>query len=79
MERGRVRRRGLIDGDGFSEAGRDAREAIEVATDEQMRPALDALGDDATELCSILEPWGAAVRAGGGYLANGPHDLGGRG
>ena len=75
----RLRSRGLIDGDGFTTAGRDAREAIEVATDEQMRPALDALGDDATELCSILEPWGAAVRAGGGYLANGPHDLGGRG
>ena len=75
----RLRSRGLINGDGFTAAGRDAREAIEVATDEQMRPALDALGDDAEELCSILEPWGAAVRAGGGYLANGPHDLGGRG
>ena len=71
----RLRTRGLIDGDGFTAAGRDAREAIEVATDEQMRPALDALGDDVDELCSILEPWGAAVRAGGGYLANGPHDL----
>jgi hypothetical protein len=44
-----------------------------------MRPAVDALGDDAEELCAILEPWGAAVRAAGGYLANGPHDLGGRG
>jgi hypothetical protein len=75
----RLKSRCLIDGDGFTEAGRDAREAIEVATDAQMRPALDALGDDATELCSILEPWGAAVRAGGGYLANGPHDLAGRG
>ncbi len=75
----RLRSRGLIDRDGFTTAGRDAREAIEVATDAQMRPALDALGDDAMELCSILEPWGAAVRAGGGYLANGPHDLGGRG
>jgi hypothetical protein len=75
----RLRSRGLIDRDGFTTAGRDAREAIEVATDAQMRPALDPLGDDAMELCSILEPWGAAVRAGGGYLANGPHDLGGRG
>jgi len=75
----RLRSRGLVNGDGFTAAGRDAREAIEVATDEQMRPALDALGDDAIELCAILEPWGAAVRTGGGYLANGPHDLGGRG
>ena len=75
----RLRGRGLIDGEGFTATGRDAREAIEVATDEQMRPTVDALGDDAEELCAILEPWGAAVRAAGGYLANGPHDLGGRG
>ena len=75
----RLRARGLIDGDGFTTTGRDAREAIEVTTDEQMRPALDALGDDVEQLCSILEPWGAAIRAGGGYLSNGPHDLGGRG
>jgi hypothetical protein len=70
--------RGLIDGDGFTADGRDARDAIEVVTDEQMRPALEALGDDAEELCSILEPWAAAVRATGGYPAKGPHDLGGR-
>ena len=75
----RLRSRGLIDGEGFSTSGRETREAIEVATDEQMQPALDALGDDVAELCSILEAWGAAVRAAGGYLANGPHDLGGRG
>ena len=75
----RLRSRGLIDGEGFTTSGRETREAIEVATDEQMQPALDALGDDVAELCSILEAWGAAVRAAGGYLANGPHDLGGRG
>jgi hypothetical protein len=75
----RLRARGLVDGDAFTATGRDTREAIEVATDEQMRPALDALGDDVEELCCILEPWGAAIRAGGGYLSNGPHDLGGRG
>jgi hypothetical protein len=75
----RLRSRGLIDGDGFTAAGRDAREAIEATTDAQMRPAIEALGGAAEELCAILEPWGAAVRAAGGYLANGPHDLGGRG
>jgi hypothetical protein len=74
----RLRSRGLIDGAGFTADGRDARDAIEVVTDEQMRPALEALGDDAEELCSILEPWAAAVRATGGYPAKGPHDLGGR-
>jgi hypothetical protein len=73
----RLRRRGLIDGEGFTPAGRGSREAVEVTTDEQMRPALDALGDDLVELTSILEPWGAAIRAAGGYLASGPHDLGG--
>ena len=73
----RLRSRGLIDQVGFTDAGREAREAIEVTTDEQMRPALDALGSDIDELFDIMTPWGAAVRAGGGYLPSGPHDLGG--
>ena len=55
--------------------GRAAREAIEKVTDAQMAPAIDALGGDADELFSIIEPWGVAVRAAGGYLASGPHDL----
>jgi len=73
----RLRSRGLIDEVGFTEAGREAREALEVTTDEQMRPALDALGSDIDELFEIMRPWGAAVRAGRGYLPDGPHDLGG--
>ena len=60
---------------GFSDAGRELRESIEVATDDQMAPALDALGDDVFELFAIMEPWGAAVRSGLGYLSDGPHDL----
>jgi hypothetical protein len=56
-------------------AGREHREAIEVETDRQMKPALDALGDDADELFAILAPWGAAIRAAKGYPASGPHDL----
>ena len=49
-----------------------------MATDDQMRPALDALGDDVGELCSILAPVGRR-RSGppAATLANGPHDLGG--
>ena len=70
-----LRARGLLDGDGFSDAGRALRESIEVATDDQMTPALDALGDDVFELFEIMEPWGAAVRGGLGYLSDGPHDL----
>jgi len=60
----------------LSQPGRHAREQIEVATDDQMRPALDALGDDIDELFGILAPWGDTIRAGKGYLGAGPHDLG---
>ena len=59
----------------LTQAGRHAREQLEVATDEQMRPALDALGADIEELFDILTPWGEAIRAGRGYLGAGPHDL----
>jgi hypothetical protein len=40
-----------------------------------MRGALEAIGDDFTELVALMEPWGAAVRAGLGYVSSGPHDL----
>ena len=60
----------------LSQPGRHAREAIEVATDDQMRPALDALGNDIDDIFDILSPWGEAIRAGKGYLGAGPHDLG---
>jgi hypothetical protein len=46
-----------------------------LITDAQMAAPIAALGDDINELFSILEPWGATVRAGFGYLASGPHDL----
>jgi hypothetical protein len=76
----RLRDLGYLDGSGtdthLSQQGRHAREQIEAATDEQMRPALDALGDDAEELFDLLTPWGATIRAGKGYLGAGPHDLG---
>lgn len=71
----RLRSRGLVDDVGFTPAGRAAREAVEVQTDVQMRPVLDALGDAIDELFTAVEPWGAAVRAGFGYLSSGPHDL----
>jgi hypothetical protein len=71
----RLTRRGLIAGDGFTPAGAVLREAIEVATDRQVEPAVVALGADAEELFAILEPWGAAMRAAGAYLAGGADDL----
>lgn len=76
----RLRDLGHLDGEGsdthLSQPGRHVREQIEVATDEQMRPALDALGADIEELFAILAPWGETIRAGRGYLGAGPHDLG---
>ena len=70
---------GYLDGRGgdtrLSQSGRHAREQLEVMTDAQMQPAVDALGDDADELFDILAPWGETVRAGKGYPGAGPHDL----
>jgi hypothetical protein len=72
----RLRSRGILDGDAFSAAGYETREAIETATDLQMRGAVEALGDDDLDsLCSVLEGWGADIRAKGGYLPGGPHEL----
>jgi hypothetical protein len=71
-----LRSRGLIDPDGaFTDAGRTAREQVELDTDSMMRTVIDALGDDADELVSLLTPWGSKVRAAKGYLGSGPHDL----
>jgi hypothetical protein len=73
----RLRSRGLLDGDTFTDAGWTAREAVEDETDLQMKPVLEALGDDIDELFAILTPWGQAVRDAKGYPASGPHDLAG--
>jgi hypothetical protein len=72
--------RGLIEegGAALTEQGRSAREAVEEGTDDMCRPITNALGDDVDELLAILSPWGAQIRAGGGYLPSGPHDLAAR-
>ena len=73
----RLRSRGLLEADGsaMTEAGWAAREAVEVQTDQMCRPLTDALGADGDELVALLAPWGAEIRAQGGYLPSGPHDL----
>jgi hypothetical protein len=71
----RLRARGLVDDVGLTEPGRVLREDIESRTDRQMRPAIDALGDDIDELFTLMAPWGTTIREGFGYLASGPHDL----
>ena len=70
-----LRKRGLITDDGFTDEGRALRERIEVETDEQMAPVLDAIGDDLDEVVTTLESWGRIVREGKGYPGSGPHDL----
>jgi hypothetical protein len=64
----RLTERGWLHDGSFTAKGRDAREAIEVATDHQMVAALDALDNDIDELFAIIEPWGKAIRAAGGYI-----------
>jgi hypothetical protein len=71
----RLRDRGLLEGEALSERGWSERDAVELATDRQCRPVIDALGDDLDELIGILEPWGDAIRAAGGYLPGGPHTM----
>ena len=73
----RLRSRGLLvaDGSAMTEAGWAAREAVEVQTDQMCRPLTDALGEDGDELVALLAPMGAEIRAQGGYLPSGPHDL----
>jgi hypothetical protein len=70
--------RGLLTGGALTEAGRSAREEVEQATDRQCRPIVEALGESFDTLIGILRPWGSAIRAAGGYLPTGPHDLASR-
>jgi len=64
----RLEARGLVKDGAFTELGRTIRGDVEMATDLQMRPALEAVGDDFDELVAIIEPWSAAVRDANGYL-----------
>jgi hypothetical protein len=68
-----VARGWLADG-ALTGAGRDAREAIEAATDRGMEPAVNALGDDLDAVLAVLRPWGETIRATGAYVG-GPVDL----
>jgi hypothetical protein len=70
-----LRRRGLLADGELTVAGREAREAVEVATDRQCEVIVRTLGDDFDELIGLLVPWGEAVRAAAGYPAGGPSDL----
>jgi hypothetical protein len=70
--------RGWVQDGGVTEEGRNAREAIEVATDIQCAPIVGAIGDDLDELLGIINPWGAAIKDAKGYLGGGAADLASR-
>ncbi len=74
----RLYARGLLEGEGFSDAGRALRGEIEANTDRQMVPALQAIGTDLLTTVATLTAWSKTVRAGHGYLAAGPMDLASR-
>lgn len=71
----RLEQRGLIRDGAFTDAGRNVREQVEVHTDLQMTPVIQALGDDAERVIAMLGTWSDAVRAAKGYPGSGPHEL----
>lgn len=71
----RLEARGLLADDALTAAGRDAREAVETATDAACRPIIEALGDGLPSLVEILTAWSVQIREAGGYPASGPVEL----
>jgi hypothetical protein len=69
---GRLTVDGLLQRSEVTAKGRAVREAVEVATDDQCRPSLDALGDDVVRLIATMLPWGEAIRAADGYYPTSP-------
>ncbi len=73
---GRLQSRGLVTSErGFTDEGRALRAGIEDATDLQMAGAVQAIGDRADEVVTILSGWSDTVRAQKGYLGAGAGDL----
>jgi hypothetical protein len=62
-----LRERKLLDGDQLSAEGEELRAAVEEATDRGEQAIVDALGDDADELCDLVEPWARSIVAAKGY------------
>lgn len=59
--------KGYVKDGEFTSEGERVRSSIECATDEGERLIVEALGGDADELFTILEPWAKAIVAAGGY------------
>lgn len=71
----RLRSRGLITEDSFTELGRSVREEVERNTDHQMTSALVAIESDFDEVISLLARWSKSVREHNGYPQAGPQEL----
>jgi Helix-turn-helix family len=65
----RLRGRDLVAGDPprLTARGAQLRESIELATDTQQRPIIEAIGDDLDRLIDALTPWSMAIVAAGGF------------
>jgi hypothetical protein len=72
---GRLEERGLVRNAAFTEQGRKEREDVELSTDRQCRPVIEAMGDDFETVINLLAPMGVAIRAQRGYPTSGPHDI----
>jgi hypothetical protein len=66
----RLAGRGLVADGAFTESGRAAREAVELATDVQLRPAVEALGADLDQAVATLGAWSRSIQEAGGYVAS---------
>ena len=71
----RLTARGWLADGAFTPEGKAGREAIEVATDAQMRAAIEAIGDDIDSVNTTLRGWSKTVQKEGGYLGGGANDL----
>ena len=67
---GRLRTRGLLDGDGLSDEGRRVRAGIEDATDLAQQPIVDLIGDALDRTVDALATWSEAVVARGWFPAD---------
>lgn len=73
----RLQHADLVDAEGLSltDAGREVREQIERATDDQTAPSMLAMGDDLAPTTAVLGRWAKIVRDRKGYPSQGPQDL----
>lgn len=65
-----LERRGWLDGDGLTAAGRAGRQGVEDLTDAQEQRIVAALGDHLDEVCQQLHLWGDRCVAAGAFPAD---------